>query len=280
MIKVLQKDFAIPLPTKELKIMGIRVENSPQPHIIMEKEQLTIKDNWNVQLVYTPLADKDYIVNPTLLEYQVEWAETLEYAEELRGSTINYKKKPCSIASSIRENPDYKATLYLTMEIVIEIKKATSPSPLAAITTSIQPEKESLPVYATYEQLKFLEERILQLEKLVSDLSSFKNSLETSGKEQQPPPNSPVKSCNMKGKIIDAFRLAPVANAIIEFTLPEQEEPLRKIATDERGSYSLKIEPGIYDIKIKHPRYLFLFLRGFTINEAEEKIQDFMLRRA
>ena len=260
--------------------MGIRVETGPQPHIIAEEAQLAIKDTWNVQLVYTPVAEKDYQINPILLEHQVEWAEVLEYTGELREATIDYKKKPCSIACSIRENPDYKAVLFLTLEAVIEVKKSLSPPPLAAISPPIQSAKEFLPVYATYDQLKYLEERIMQLDKQVSELSSFKDFLESSSKEEEPVPDRPTKSCNMKGKIIDAFRLAPVTNAIIEFALPEREEVLHKIATDERGSYSLKIEPGIYDVKIKHPRYLLLVLRGFTINETEEKIQDFMLRRA
>lgn len=295
MIKILQKDFILPLPTKHLKIMGILVETGPKPHIEINKQQLTVRDHWNIQLVCTPLGEKDYIVNPTLMEYQVEWQDALDFTEELKDASVNYKKKPRSIASFIQESQDYKATLHLTMEIIVEIEASFSentsqdsravpprveaPPKPSAISPKPQLPPEPLPVYVTGDQLKIFEERLSKLEKQVQELLSFKDSAGTPLHDDKKPESS-VKACKMSGKIIDAFRLTPIAKGIIEFTLSGQEEPVYKIAADERGVYSLEIEPGVYDIKVKHPRYLLLSLRNYTLKEMDEKVQDFMLRRA
>ena len=59
MRKISQQTFSLPLPTKSLKIMGLRVETSQSPLVEIMDAKLTVKDNWKIQLAYTPLREKD-----------------------------------------------------------------------------------------------------------------------------------------------------------------------------------------------------------------------------
>jgi len=80
--------------------------------------------------------------------------------------------------------------------------------------------------------------------------------------------------------VLDALRLIPISKAIIEITPQDMKEARYKGITNGQGLYSLSaITPGMYDIRIKHPRFLPLILTNYKICANEDKLQSFLLHR-
>ncbi len=84
----------------------------------------------------------------------------------------------------------------------------------------------------------------------------------------------------LKGAVLDAYRLVPLSQAIIEFYQKGNDSPVAKVASDSKGRYLCEeIIPGIYDVKVKHPRYLPLIIKNYIVAAGDDKSQDFLLRR-
>lgn len=276
MIKISQKNYQLPLQEK-ITILGSRVTTSTQPHFLLENNQLTLTDNWVLQLVHTTA---EHSSEPQLLEFPLTWEEVWPWGQEFSTSiTISYKKKPhIQLINSISTNHS-SPMLNITLETPLEINLSDPekrPLPTSVmpknLTTSAEPTVQ--PTTIEHKSYQVLEEKYLRLSQAIAELEQRLLKLEEKQIEQQP------KAAKLSGYVVDSFRLIPVSKAILEFYQANSDEPLYKLATNNQGYYTLDdLSSGSYDIKVKHPRYLPLVMNSYTIANAENKSQDFLLKR-
>jgi hypothetical protein len=311
MFKQSQREIIVPLKDSKFTIMGIYIKTSPVPQHEFRENQLTIKDEWFLQIIYAQDRSINAQKNPSLTEYKTSWQEEFPWPEEKPATlSIRYHKNPKCINSFIRHDQQNGSRLHLTIETSWEInfikspletlaqinlkKKAAPPvknksekkvaeqtKELIEENGEIQKEKqkkEQEPIKIQVQAPKELTEKEVekQLAKLTALLSTLEKRIETIEKEL--PPN-PTEKSRLNGIIVDAFRLVPIPRAIVEIFDPNSEEPFVKTFSNSRGFYCLDLPSGLYDIKIKHTRFSPLVIKDYRIKKSEEKLQDFMLHR-
>ena len=264
MILTTQKNYEFTLPEK-IRIAGLHVETARKFKQEIVSGKLRLSDNWNIQIVSAPAAAPAQ-AELSLLEFPVLWEDEFEWTQGCPGDHLifSYKKAPRSISAHIREEKR-DVLLDLTLEAVIgwEIGRSADPPPAPR------------PAGAWEEKIGALEEKVCVLSEAFRNLELEVQKL----KEEQLA--RPVLKCRLAGTILDDFRMGPVPKSILEFFPNGSPEACAKTAADNQGYYSCEeLAPGSYEIKIKHPRFLPLVIKDFTIKAGENKYQDFILRRA
>lgn len=299
MFKQSQREIIVPLKDNKFTIMGIYIKTSPVPQHEFKENQLTIKDEWLLQIIYAQDRSFNAQKNPSLTEYKTSWQEEFPWLEEKPATlSIRYHKNPKCVNSFIRCDQQNGSRLHLTIETSWEINFIKSPlETLAQINLKKKAaeqtkelieengemqkqkqKKEQEPIKTQVQAPKELAEKKVekQLAKLTALLSTLEKRIETIEKEL--PPN-PTEKSRLNGIIVDAFRLVPIPRAIVEIFNPNSEEPFVKTFSNSRGFYCLDLPSGLYDIKIKHTRFSPLVIKDYQIKKSEEKLQDFMLHR-
>lgn len=269
MILTTQKNYVLPLDGK-IKIAGMRVETGGRFEQKIVSGKLSLRDSWNIQIIYTP-ADSPATAELTLLEHPVLWEDEFEWNQDYPGHfRFFYKKAPSAVTSHIREEKR-NFRLCLTVEAVIGVEIGSggeAESEKSAITPG------SHGTYGVQEQLSALEAKIDSLSQTVSKLEGEVQKLKEISSLL------PALQGRLAGMVFDEFRMIPVAKCILEFTPTGSEEPCVKTVTDNNGYFTCeRLQPATYEIKIRHPRYLPLVIKDFIINERENRYQDFILRR-
>lgn len=299
MILTTQKHFVFPLQEK-IKIAGLRVETGREFRQEVVSGKIRLADNWNIQIVYTSITAPAQ-GNPSLLEFPVLWEDEYDWKEDYPDEhlTFSYKKAPSAVSAHIREE-NRAILLDLTLEgtIAVELRRGKAgladgnagggcPTPpslagSAALTSVLrQAGAWEEKVGVLEEKAEALEKKSEALEKKVRALTESIRNLEAGvQKLKDERPATPALKCRLSGTILDDFRMIPIPKSILELYSHGTQEACAKTASDNRGYYSCEeLLPGNYEIRIKHPRFLPLVIKDFTIREGESKYQDFILRR-
>jgi len=280
MILTTQKCYTVPLSEK-VQISGMRVEPGRKLEQEIAAGKLRLKDNWNIQIIYTPLVSPTQ-AEPSFLEFPVLWEDEFEWNQDLPCHVIfSYEKIPHSISSHIWEK-NRSVMLDLTLEATIRAELNAAPqdsSPEKKKCT--QPDGNSLNLN-TQNDNKLALQKISALEDRVKSLSQLINNLEFKvGTLEEKWSITPALKSRLAGTVLDEFRMIPITKCIIELFQNGSEEACAKIATDTHGHYACdQLFPGVYEIRVKHPRFLPLVIKDYPIYEGENKYQDFILRRA
>lgn len=278
MIKIAPQDFSLPLREK-IKILGLRVATSDYPENNISNQVLYLSDDWNIQLVFVPLNKRDDEVPPQLLEFKVAWKEQFNWTDEnQRQVSVSYKKKPRSTSYFIHEGQDKKICLNLSLEAVLEIDFAI-PTPQEHHISPVIEERKNQ--QEDKRKQKESSDKVLSLDQKITQILDRIKVLEERTSNLEEKLHEPDMYSTISGSVRDAHRMSPISKAIIEFYPQGSSEPLIKLATNNQGKYSLEqLIPGIYDIKIRHPRYLLLEVNKYVIEERDNLSQDFLLRRS
>ena len=277
MIHLDRKDFLLPL-TEKIDVMGLRIETSQSPPYEIAGDKLKLTDAWNIQIAYTSFSARGDIKLreiPKLAEFQVIWEHELKWDIKYPSQVaVFYKKKPHSIAMHVQENRKNDIILKLTLETAVEIdfeQPTKAPAPTPASAHEPAPEPASAP--ALEPGLAISPQN--DYNRLLEKINGLELRLEAALLEKKQ-----LTASNINGTVLDSYRLLPIQKAIIEFYQNEANEPTVKLATDWQGKYSCtQLVPGTYDVIIKHPRYATLVVKDYIILEAENKYQDFLLRK-
>lgn len=273
MLLISKKEFCLPLSEK-VRIQGLRVETGPSPQALIADSKLKLQDNWKLQLAFCSYANNTDQAAPGFLEFPVLWEEEFDLSEDFPVWTAAYTKKPACVASRIEESRIQPPLLHLTIEATLSADPKpvaiADPKPVAikeCPKISDQPSPDLTRINAWEENIRELQKKISFLEDKLSEIeNSSINNNSSYGR--------------LAGTVLDSFRLVPVSKAIIEIYRKDREEPLIKTATDMRGVYVFsRLQPGLYDIKIKHPRYAVLEIKDYPIFDLDDKNQDFLMRR-
>ncbi len=144
------------------------------------------------------------------------------------------------------------------------------------ITVSYHQKPRNLSAHVVYQRGQDLRLH-LTLETIL--LIDFVASEEPLSEPESLPPSNDIHTA-LNGTVLDAYRLVPLPHAIIEFYQKDKDSPVVKVASNNKGRYACgEIIPGIYDIKVKHPRYLPLIIKNYIVAAGDDKSQDFLLRR-
>jgi len=279
MNKVSEKTYQLPLQEKII-IVGSRVITSAQPHCKLENNQLSLSDQWVIQLIYTT-SQKD--TPPQLLEFPLAWEEVWPWDNELLNvKTAKYLKKPQIQKMQIlaaKHSPQV-LQLFIQTPLSLETKEAPaekilSPQPAAVehIPPSVQPEQPAqsnlapVPLSPNYQEL---EDDCRKLSQALTELEQRVKQLEEA---------QTASAAKLAGYVVDSFRLGPVPKAIFEVFASGSEDLLHKAASNNQGYFVLELPAGNYDIKVKHPRYQPLIMKSYPLVSGENKTQDFILKR-
>ncbi|PKM90296.1 MAG: hypothetical protein CVU87_02605 [Firmicutes bacterium HGW-Firmicutes-12] len=274
--KKFQKEYRLPLPGK-ITILGMHIETKKKPQQEASENLVTLKDYWNIQIIYRPY-DSDYQTSPSLLEFPVSWEQEIELSNYNSGEiTFTYPNPPKSISTLLQEEPISQFFLRIiiegTVEVIISNNNPSIPTTSVKYPTNV-PKKIRFNINKLNTKLNSLEEQNIELHAQLSKMSERIYALEEST------PEKVTTYSRITGYILDSFRLLPLAKTIIEFRKEDEQSPPVKIASDNRGFYFCdKLIPGTYEIKIKHPRFSPLIIKEFPINEGDNKYQDFLLNR-
>ncbi len=293
MIKHSKKNFEISLQER-IKLAGARVITSPHPRFEFKEGQLILCDQWTIQLIHTTQPNS---AEPRLLEFPVTWEETFPWSQAPPVNiSVEYKKKPKITFVQSQLVNQTQPVIYLTIETPIKINFSDEKPVFAdkkPNTTANDPPLGTLPPTfpqnaepsqanrLTYpEKLMEIESKFnklteehRKLSQLVEELSQHLAVLEEKLTQQQ-------TKAKLFGYIVDSFRLTPVNKAIVEIARQDSEEPLYKLTSNHQGFFfSEDMEPGIYNIRVKHPRYHPLIMRDYCLTGGEVKNQDFLLKR-
>lgn len=271
-----RRECQLTVPEK-ITVLGLRIEAGRQPGYEIKEKKLTVKDTWSIQIVYKPFGS-NYQVPPSLMEIPYSWEEEFEWDKgSSDGLSVSYHKPPHSTLYQINEEKRLMYFLHLIAEGVLAIDYAQNEVRIIASSQQEPVKEEMVPAGAD----KNLEEIMTKLDRLEHSYAELCQQLKTLMEKTNSLQEKPVSiNCNIGGYVLDGLRLVPVAKTIIEFYQNNEEEPVLKTATDNRGFYSCdQLVPGTYDIKIKHPRFSPLVIKDYSIKAGENKYQDFLLRR-
>lgn len=280
MIIVSKKHYQIPLQGKII-LAGSRISTAKQPKFSINNGQLLLSDQWLIQLIDSV---RPRGAEPQLLEFPLDWEETLPWdLKQSDNITVNYQKKPQIKEVQTKIINNINPVLDITVEVPIAIELELTDQQAQAIQTantiplSSPPHKtaKQVPTANPVPQPSYqeLESKCRELTTAVEELQQRLLSLEEKSSEQ-------TRFIKFSGYVVDSFRLSPIIKAIIELTPSNKADTTYKLVSDNQGYFSSEeLEPGTYDIKVKHPRYHPLSLNNYVFTIGEEKSQDFILKR-
>jgi hypothetical protein len=278
MLKTFQKNVELPLPGR-IRVQGLRSETSLHPEGILLEQTLQIRDTWKIQLAYILSEQKQFPGKPAFLEQEIRWEAEIPWSDKLPFPVIlSYRKKPYAQRSHIIAPAGGSPLLSLTLEAVLDIDyPAPAPEEPEEPDQSARPEEPARP--AQPEQPAILSASDSQPSHITpasfqeATLESRIKALEEQLSALQTPPST------LFGSIIDAFRLHPVAKAEIELVPELTSGPAYKTLSNSYGFYAFgSIKPGVYNITVRHPRFLPLAIKGYAVKENSDKKQDLLLR--
>jgi hypothetical protein len=271
------KEYQLPLPEK-ITILGMHIETGKLHQLETLEKILKLKDSWNIQVIYRPY-DSDYQTSPSLLEFPVSWEEEIEWSDYDSGEiTFTYPMPPKIIFTILQEEPISQFSLKLNIEVTVEVAVSNN-IPSTSVSSPVKspsniPKKIQSNITNLNTKLNLLEEQNIKLSEHISKMLERIEALEKLNTQKV------TTYSRITGYVLDSFRLLPLTKTILEFQRKDEQNPIVKIASDNRGFYFCdKLLPGTYEIKIKHPRFAPLIVKEFTINEGDSKYQDFLLNR-
>jgi len=274
-LKISKREFEFPI-TDTFCILSTRIiPNSKFKYEILDNS-LIIQDTWLIQIVYSIKNNSDSQKNLLVTEHKVTWNTKFPWLKETSSDiVVNYHKNPKIISSYFNTSKKDTPLLNITTETILAVEPS-KPFPDQQICLPLE--------NTTVKPIDSQNEWLNKLKEIEDKYSNLTNLVETLEKRITTLEKNRIcvlqERSKLNGLILDSLRLVPITKAIIEMFPSGENEPLIKTISNGRGFYYFdNLTAGIYDVKIKHPRFASLLIKDYVVKEKEDKLQDFILHR-